>query len=371
MKNRHAAMGYSMLLLTYLAIAFVALAPVTRAGHAAEPLQITFVYSQQCLSCEHARPAIEKTIADAPAPAKVSRLDINTREGAEYARAHGIVSIPAVVINCGPPLLFEDYSGVEAYDSALRERIACETGGGPCNGNDTHSCTTEKRMTELSVPAAFLAGLIAGINPCLLAVMAFIASTTLAATGSRKAIIARIASFCGGMLAVYLLIGIGLMELMRLVPALDLVLKWAIVLTLVAMAAWSFYDAWRAGRGIESRSFKTILGRMRASYERYALPASFAIGAAFGLVKMPCVGGLYIAILGTILQSERFAEGIVYLIIYNLGVVVPVLALGSLLAFGLGPETLNAFRLRHRVKLKLFTGLLLAAMAGGFALGII
>jgi cytochrome c biogenesis protein CcdA len=201
--------------------------------------------------------------------------------------------------------------------------------------------------------------------------MAFIASTTLAATGSRKAIIARIAFFCGGMLAVYLLIGIGLMELMRLVPALDLALKWAIVLTLVAMAAWSFYDAWRAGRGVESRSFKTILGRMRASYERYALPASFAIGAAFGLVKMPCVGGLYIAILGTILQTERFAEGIVYLIVYNLGVVVPVLALGSLLAFGLGPETLNAFRLRHRIKLKLFTGLLLAAMAAGFALGII
>ncbi len=98
-----------MLLLTYLAIAFVALAPVAHAAPATEPLQITYVYSQQCLSCEHARPAIEKAIAEAPARTEVSRLDINSREGAEYARAHGIVSIPAVVINCGPPLLFEDY----------------------------------------------------------------------------------------------------------------------------------------------------------------------------------------------------------------------------------------------------------------------
>jgi cytochrome c biogenesis protein CcdA len=371
MKNRHTAMGYSMLLLTYLAIALFMLAPVAHAGNATEPLQITFVYSQQCLSCEHARPSIEKAIADAPAPAKVSRLDINTREGAEYARAHGIVSIPAVVINCGPPLLFEDYGNVESYDNALRERMACEAGTRQCGDMAPHGCTAGKKMTELSVPAAFLAGLIAGINPCLLAVMAFIASTTLAATGSSTAIIARVISFCGGLLAVYLLIGIGLMELMRLVPALDLALKGIIVVTLALMAAWSLYDAWRTKKGVESQAFRTVLGRFRQSYERFALPASFAIGAAFGLVKMPCVGGLYIAILGTILQSERFTEGIVYLIIYNFGVVVPVLALGSLLAFGFGPEKLTAFRLRYRIKLKLFTGLLLAAMAAGFALGII
>ncbi len=165
--------------------------------------------------------------------------------------------------------------------------------------------------------------------------------------------------------------GIGLMELLRLVPALDIVLKGVIVITLALMAAWSFYDAWRTRKGVESQSFRTVLGRFRTSYERYALPASFAIGAAFGLVKMPCVGGLYIAILGTILQSERFAEGLLYLVFYNLGVIVPVLALGGLLAYGLSPAALNAFRLRHRVKLKLFTGLLLAAMAAGFALGVI
>jgi cytochrome c biogenesis protein CcdA len=110
---------------------------------------------------------------------------------------------------------------------------------------------------------------------------------------------------------------------------------------------------------------------MRSSYERYALPASFAIGVAFGLVKMPCVGGLYIAILGTVLLSERFAEDLMYLFVYNLGVIMPVLVLGGLLAFGLKPAALNAFRLRHRVKLKAFTGLLLAGMAVGFALGII
>lgn len=367
MRNRHLVAGYARLMLAALAIALVLLPAAANTGQTPEPMQVAFVYSQQCLSCTHVRPTIEKAIAEAPAPMKVSRYDINTIEGAEYARAHGIVSIPAVVINCGPPLLLEDYNSVESYDMALRKGMA---GDGPRNGTAPQSCTIQKKLTELSLPAAFFAGLIAGFNPCLLAVMAFIASTTLAAAGSGTRIIARVFSFCGGLLTVYLLIGIGLMELMRLVPALDLVLKGIIVITLVMMAAWSCYDAWRVKKGVESQSFKAVLGRFRQSYERYALAASFAIGAAFGLVKMPCVGGLYIAILGTILQSERFAEGIVYLIIYNIGVILPVLALGGLLAYGLSPASLNAFRLRHRVKLKLFTGLLLAAMATGFMLGV-
>jgi cytochrome c biogenesis protein CcdA len=354
-----------------MAIAIVLLPAAANANQTSEPMQVAFVYSQQCLSCQHLQPTIEKVIAEAPVPLKVSRYDINTIEGTEYARAHSIVSIPAVVINCSPPLLFEDYSTVESYDRALRERMAWEAGDRPPNGTVPQSSTIQKKVTELSLPAAFFAGLIAGFNPCLLAVMAFIASTTLAAAGSGTSLIARVFSFCGGLLTVYLLIGIGLMELLRLVPALDLVLKGIIIVTLALMAGWSFYDAWRTKKGVESQAFRTVLGRFRQSYERYALPASFAIGAAFGLVKMPCVGGLYIAILGTILQSERFVEGIMYLISYNLGVIVPVLLLGGLLAFGLSPVKLTAFRLRYRIKLKLFTGLLLAAMAAGFALGII
>jgi cytochrome c biogenesis protein CcdA len=371
MKNRRTATGYPALLLACLAIGLL-LTPAAHAGQAGKPLQVTFVYSPQCLSCEHVRPAVEKAFAEAPAPIEVSRYDINSREGAEYARAHGIVSIPAVVVNCGPPLLFEDHNNnVSAFDKALRERMACEAETMPCREVVPHSCTTQKKLTGLSIPAAFIAGIIAGINPCLLAVMAFIASTTLAASGNGTRIIARVIAFCGGLLAVYMLIGVGLMELMRIMPELDLVLKGAIILLLAAMAAWSFYDAWRVSRGVESRSFKSVIRHFHRSYERYALPASFAIGAAFGLVKMPCVGGLYIAILGTVLQSERFAEGFVYLVFYNLGVVLPVLALGGLLAYGLSPGELNAFRLRHRVKLKFFTGVLLAGMAVAFILGII
>jgi hypothetical protein len=86
------------------------------------------------LSCEHARPTVEKAVAEAPAGTKVSRYDISSSEGVEYARAHGILSIPAVIVNCSPPLLLEDYENVDTYGRALREGIACEAGASARHG---------------------------------------------------------------------------------------------------------------------------------------------------------------------------------------------------------------------------------------------
>ncbi|OPY29157.1 MAG: Cytochrome C biogenesis protein transmembrane region [Methanocella sp. PtaU1.Bin125] len=359
------------LLLAFLTLAVVLQPPVAGAPASDDRLQITYVFSQQCLSCKQAWPAIERAIDGAGHEVSLSRLEIATREGAEYARAAGISSVPAVVVNCGPPVRLEDYDSVESFERALRERIACEAGNGPCNGTARHQCTAENIKPELSVPAVFAAGLIAGINPCLLAVMVFIAGTTLSTTGRRTDIIARILSFCAGLMAVYLLIGVGLMELIARVPGLESGLKATVIGILIVLAGWSFIDAYQVKKGVESRSFRAILERSRGFYHRYGLPASFLIGMAFGLVKMPCVGGLYIAILGTILQAGQTGEGILYLVVYNLGVIAPVLALGALLTLGMSPGTVNRFRHRYRVELKAFNGVLLAAMAAGFATGLI
>jgi cytochrome c-type biogenesis protein len=362
--------GITGLMLALLTLAVVLQPLAVHAAAADDRLQITYVYSQQCLSCQQAWPAIKQAIDDSGLSVNLSRYEITTREGTEYATARGIYSVPAVVVNCGPPLRLEDYDSVESFDRALRDRIACEAGTGPCHGASRHHCTADKKA-ELSAPTAFAAGLVAGINPCLLAVMAFIAGTTLSATGRRTDIIARILSFCGGLMTVYLMIGIGLMELLGRVPGLGTGLKAAVIMILALLALWSFVDAYRVKKGIESRSFRAVLERFRSSYRRFGVPASFGIGIAFGLVKMPCVGGLYIAILGTILQAGQLVEGIIYLIAYNLGVIAPVLALGMLLTLGLSPGTVNRFRHRYRVELKAFNGVLLAAMAAGFALGVI
>jgi cytochrome c biogenesis protein CcdA len=227
-------------------------------------------------------------------------------------------------------------------------------------------------LKRLSMPTVFLAGLIAGINPCLLAVMAFVSAMALSMRGRRLDIVFHLLAFCGGLLSIYLMAGIGFLSIIEHLPSLTSILKSAIVLLLIALAGFAFYEAYQIKKDAGGRSFfKSFLDRYKPLYHRYSLAANFGLGGAFGLIKMPCVGGVYVAILGAIIESREMGSGLFYLAAYNIGLVFPVMALGLLLALGLNPGRVDDFRKRHRFTLKVATGAILAAMAAGFMLNII
>jgi cytochrome c biogenesis protein CcdA len=76
----------------------------------------------------------------------------------------------------------------------------------------------------------------------------------------------------------------------------------------------------------------------------------------FSLVRAPCVGGIYIAIIGVISSQGYASSGLFYLLIYNLGLALPVLLLGGVIAMGMSPEQVDRFREKHRVAIRLITG---------------
>jgi len=165
-------------------------------------------------------------------------------------------------------------------------------------------------LKRLSLAAAFMAGLVAGFNPCLLAVMAFVSAMALSMKGRRLDIIFNLLAFSAGLLCVYLLMGIGFLGLVGSVPSLAPVLKSAIVVLLAGLAGFAFYEAWRVRKNEDRGSlFKSFVDRYRPVYKKYCLPASFGLGGAFGLIKMPCVGGIYVGILGAIAGSGEAGRG--------------------------------------------------------------
>ena len=71
------------------------------------------------------------------------------------------------------------------------------------------------QLTISSVVSVFAAGVLAGFNPCLLAMLAFLASSMLASTGRRKDIITMVVFFSLGTFAVYIVVGVGLFSVLR------------------------------------------------------------------------------------------------------------------------------------------------------------
>ncbi len=102
-----------------------------------------------------------------------------------YAKAILLISLALILIS---PALTSNYSQAREITAPV--------------------CATKNALGDLtisSIVTVFSAGLLAGFNPCILAILAFLASSMFAITGRRMDILAMVAAFSLGMFAVYII----------------------------------------------------------------------------------------------------------------------------------------------------------------------
>jgi cytochrome c biogenesis protein CcdA len=228
------------------------------------------------------------------------------------------------------------------------------------------ACASENALKDLTISSAaavLAAGLIAGFNPCLLAMLAFLASSMLASSGRRRDILTMVVFFSLGTFVVYIIFGVGLFSVLQ-EKSTAAVFRFALAAILLVLGTMQMEDARRLHSGGTSL-FRTDWTKkyVRGVIASRSLSSYFLLGALFSLVRAPCVGGMYIAIIGMI-SSHGFASfGLIYLLIYNLGIALPVLLLGGIIALGMSPVQVDNFRNKHRVAIRLITGITLLALA--------
>jgi cytochrome c-type biogenesis protein len=218
-------------------------------------------------------------------------------------------------------------------------------------------------LTISSIATVFAAGLLAGFNPCILAILAFLASSMLAITGRRKDILEMVFAFSLGMFLVYLIFRVGLFSVLQETAA-STIFRAVLAAILLFLGLMQLKDARRLHGGGTSL-FSTdwtkkyvrgvVASRKKSSY--------FLLGALFSLARAPCVGGIYIAIIGMISIQGYASSGLIYLMVYNIGIALPVLIIGGIIALGMSPDQVDHFRSKHRIAIRLITGLTLIAMA--------
>lgn len=228
------------------------------------------------------------------------------------------------------------------------------------------ACAAENALKDLTISSTatvFVAGLLAGFNPCLLAMLAFLASSMLASTGRRRDVLAMVVFFSLGMFAVYIIFGVGLFRVLQ-EKSTAAMFRSFLAAVLLILGLMQLEDARRLQSGGMSL-FRTdwtkkyvhgVIASRRLSYY-------FLLGALFSLVRAPCVGGIYIAIIGMISSQGYASSGLLYLMIYNVGIALPVMLLGGIIALGMSPEQVDHFRNKHRVAIRLITGITLLALA--------
>ena len=170
--------------------------------------------------------------------------------------------------------------------------------------------------------------------------------------------------FCTGIFITYLVAGFGLLQAIGHTEGTRETIENILIAIIILLGIWHIYDAYHVKK-YDRSSFKTSGSTMRFIEDlikKESLVAIFVLGVLFSLVKAPCVGALYLTILNMLIR-EGGAYSMLYLSVYNIGVVFPVLVLGLAMTLGMQPESVNRYKDEHRSSIRFVTGVMLLAIA--------
>jgi cytochrome c-type biogenesis protein len=339
------------------------------------PVEVITIESPGCTKCA----AMERTLGhiNEDVPLNITKYYYYTDEGHRLIKEKNAKDVPAVIIG-SHVINYKDYNGDNAkLERLVREALANNTTienasislPGNRSANSANLSSTENgpslNLQEFSiytVSAVLGAGLVAGFNPCLLGILVFLAASVLSSSGRKRELVMMVVFFSLGIFTMYFLFGLGMQRLLQ-TDAVAGVFRYVLTAFLLIAGLSQVLDAVRLNQGKPSL-FRTdwALKYFQAGVDKGRFSSYFLIGALFSLVKAPCVGAIYLAILD-LLSTQSYLAGMTYLFFFNLGVILPIIILGGFMALGMSPEQVDAFRKDHRVGMRLATGLALIALA--------
>jgi cytochrome c-type biogenesis protein len=337
--------------------------------------EIILIQSPGCQKCAAAERVLTGIMAGEK-DLKLEKYNYFSDDGHSIIEEHRVKDVPSVII--GQRVIgYKEYETDNAkLERLVREALANRSENNsagpviafPDNQSMNQSLTgngPELNLQEFSlytISAVLVAGLVAGFNPCLLGILVFLAASVLSSSGRKRELVMMVVFFSLGIFTMYFLFGLGMQRLLQ-TEAVANAFRYVLTAFLLVTGLSQVLDAMRLNSGKPSL-FRTdwALKYFQAGVDRGRLSSYFLIGALFSLVKAPCVGAIYLAILD-LLSARSYLEGATYLLFFNLGVILPIIILGCFIALGMSPEQVDAFRKDHRVGMRLVTGLALLALA--------
>jgi cytochrome c biogenesis protein CcdA len=351
------------------------------AGPPAAAWRLQYYHAPGCPSCrrflDHTVPGLERELGiDLPVEA-LNILDPGVYERYRAALAglgEGERALPALVVDRSV------LQGSREIESRLPQLLRSAAGssiqpGPPAGGTPGWRQAAARLSFRLAFLPVLAAGLLDGINPCAFTTLIFLlAALSLAGRGRREILFIGL-FFSFAVLATYFLIGLGLFQALRLAggfPLISRILRVVLVAVLFGLAGLSLYDFFQIQSGRRNRILLQLPGvlkrRIHASIRvrvgsATLISSSLALGFLVSVFELACTGQVYLPTLVYLVQTRREASAILYLLLYNLGFIAPLLVVFTITYLGTGSRPLTSFLQRSMGPVKLALVFLFVGLA--------
>ena len=176
------------------------------------------------------------------------------------------------------------------------------------------------------LPLVLVSAVLDSINPCAFSVL-LLTIAFLFSIGKLRSNMLRIGGvYIFGVFLVYVLIGLGILQVLHLFNTPHFMARFGaallVILGLINLIN-EFFPAFPIKLKIPTASHNTMAQLM----EKASLPTAFLLGVIVGICEFPCTGGPYLMILGLLHDQTTFSSGLVYLFLYNLLFVSPLVVI--------------------------------------------
>ena len=216
---------------------------------------------------------------------------------------------------------------------------------------------------DLTLAIVLGAAAIDSINPCAIGVLLFLGSILLRVS-SKKTILLNLGfTYILTVYIVYSLSGLGLIwfqvTLIRYGFAESVgIIVGALVIVLGLIEIKDFF--WY-GKGISLEISPQHKEKLTKMAEKISWLGIITIGGFVAMVELPCTGGPYLAITAILAKSFDM-KAFIYLLIYNIIFILPLLIILLLLYFGTSTLKLKQWRQKNRKWMNLSSGLLMISL---------
>ncbi len=216
-------------------------------------------------------------------------------------------------------------------------------------------------MERLTLPLVIYSALGDSINPCAIAVLIFII-TFLIALRKKKENFLKIGLVYITMIYItYFIAGIGILSVVKKTGVSDYMYLFSTLAVIIA-GLINIKEVFFSQKGFSLAIPDSKKDTLKKYIEKGTIPAAMVLGVLVSFLELPCTGGIYIAVLALLADQATIIQGIIYLLIYNLIFILPLVFILLLTYFSLSSETINDWRKRNKRWLRFTMGIVMISI---------
>ena len=208
------------------------------------------------------------------------------------------------------------------------------------------------------LPLVSVSALVDSINPCAFSILLLTIAFLMSLGRNRSKILQIGGMYILGIFAVYLLIGLGILQTLHLFNTPHFMAKLGASI-LLAAGAINLINYFFPRFPIKLKIPEVSHKKMAELMEKASLPTAFALGVLVGLCEFPCTGGPYLMVLGLLHDQAAYVQGVLYLLLYNIMFVLPLVVILLLSSESGVFNKIQAWKKREMKNMRLVSGIVM------------